>query len=115
MSKNNLKDMMNKRTPLTQPQREVVEPANMYATPQVDKPTSIQVGNTTSTQVDNSTNQQVDDPTSPPTKKSTKPLAEKYTTHLRPDTIKAIKRAAVETDQKDYQIVQQALDAYLNQ
>ena len=113
MSKNNLKDMMNKRTPLTQ--REVVEPANMYATPQVDKPTSIQVGNTTSTQVDNSTNQQVDDPTSPPTKKSTKPLAEKYTTHLRPDTIKAIKRAAVETDQKDYQIVQQALDAYLNQ
>jgi len=113
MSKNNLKDMMNKRTPLTQ--REVVEPANMYTIPQVGKTTSIQVGKSTSTQVDNSTNQQVDESTSPPTKKSAKPLAEKYTTHLRPDTIKAIKRAAVEADQKDYQIVQQALDAYLNQ
>lgn len=113
MSKNNLRDMMNKRTPLTQ--REVVEPANMYTTPQVDEPTSIQVGKYTSTQVDKPTNQQVDEATSPPIKKSTKPLAEKYTTHLRPDTIKAIKRAAVETDQKDYQIVQQALDAYLNQ
>ena len=37
---------------------------------------------------------------------------EKYTTHLRPKTIKAIKTLAVQYDQKDYEVVQAALDAY---
>jgi hypothetical protein len=37
----------------------------------------------------------------------------KYTTHLRPATIKALKRVAFESERKDYEIVQEALDAYL--
>ena len=45
--------------------------------------------------------------------KTTKPFVEKYTTHLRPETIKAIKTLAVQRDQKDYEVVQAALDAYL--
>ncbi len=105
MTKHNLKDTLAKRTPLAQ--REVVEPVNMYTSPQV--------GKTTSRQADKSTNQQVGETTSPQTKKTTKPLVEKYTTHLRPETIKAIKRAALESDRKDYEVVQQALDAYLKQ
>jgi len=40
-------------------------------------------------------------------------LVVKYTTHLRPSTIKALKRVAFESERKDYEIVQEALDAYL--
>lgn len=87
--KNDIRTLMNKRNPLTQ--RDVVEPAEMYTSLQVDKATSGQ------------------DP------KNTTPLVSKYTTHLRPETIKAIKRRAFETEHKDYEIVQAALDAYLAQ
>ncbi len=45
----------------------------------------------------------------------TNPQVEKYTTHLRPETIKAIKRAALDSDRKDYEVVQAALDKYLNE
>ncbi len=113
MKKNTIKDMMAKRTPLAQ--REVVEPVNMYTPPQVDKPTKPQVDQETDTQADTVTTQQVSESTRPQNRKPTRPLVEKYTTHLRSETIKAIKRAAVENDQKDYEIVQQALDAYLKQ
>ena len=64
--------------------------------------------------VNKSTSPQVDQTTNPQTGKSAKPLVEKYTTHLRPATIKAIKRVAFESERKDYEIVQEALDAYLN-
>ena len=37
----------------------------------------------------------------------------KYTTHLKKETIKAIKRYAVEAELKDYEIVQEAIDRYL--
>ena len=113
MRKDNLKAMMAKRTPLGQ--REVVEPVNMYTSPQGDKSTNPQVDEITSREVDISTNQQVGKPTSTQTSKPAKPLVEKYTTHLRPETIKAIKRLAVESDRKDYEVVQQALDEYLKQ
>lgn len=88
MSKANLQDMMTKRTPLAQ--RDVVMPANLYTNPQVDKPVYPRVD------------------------KPSKPQVEKYTTHLRPETIKAIKRLALEQDSKDYEVVQKALDVYLD-
>jgi hypothetical protein len=87
MSKASLQGMMSKRTPLAQ--RDIVMPTNLYTNPQVDETTS------------------------PRMEKSTKPLVEKYTTHLRPETIKAIKRQALEEDHKDYEVVQCALDEYL--
>jgi len=89
MSKTNLQDMMAKRTPLVQ--REAVTPARLYTNPQVEETTL------------------------PLTDKTIKPLVEKYTTHLRPETIKAIKRLAVEQESKDYEVVQNALDAYFGQ
>jgi hypothetical protein len=88
MSKASLQTMMNNRTPLAQ--REVVTPTHLYTSPQADNTTSPQTG------------------------KPARPQVEKYTTHLRPETIKAIKRTALENDQKDYEVVQQALDAYLH-
>ncbi len=44
--------------------------------------------------------------------KPAKPHVDKYTTHLRPETIKAIKRWAFEHEIKDYEVVQIALDAF---
>jgi hypothetical protein len=112
MKKGDLKDLMSKRTPLAQ--REVVEPVSMYTTPQVEKTTTPQVGEETSGQMDKSTTLPSDKTTNKQVRKAAKPQVEKYTTHLRPDTIKAIKREALENDRKDYEVVQQALDEYLN-
>jgi 5-methylcytosine-specific restriction endonuclease McrA len=36
----------------------------------------------------------------------------KWTTHLKPETIKAIKRYAFEQEMKDYEVVQEALDFF---
>ncbi len=44
--------------------------------------------------------------------KTTKPQVEKYTTHLRLDSIKAVKRWAFEHELKDYEVVQDALDMF---
>ncbi len=112
MSKSRLSDTLLSRSPLSK--REAVTPVNMYENPQVDKPTSPQTGKPTSgpsstvppVPASQAGSRQVD--------KSTKPLMEKYTTHLRPETIKAIKWTALDHDCKDYEIVQSALDAYLN-
>lgn len=59
----------------------------------------------TSPQIHKSTSIQVDKPE--------KPQVDKYTTHLRPGTIKAIKRYAFEHEMKDYEVVQLALDHFL--
>ena len=67
----------------------------------------------TSTQVDKPTNGLVGKGTSSRVDQTTQPLVVKYTTHLRPATIKALKRVAFESERKDYEIVQEALDAYL--
>ena len=67
----------------------------------------------TSTQVDKTTNALVGKGASSRVDETTQPLVVKYTTHLRPATIKALKRVAFESERKDYEIVQEALDAYL--
>ena len=67
----------------------------------------------TSPQVSKYTTPQTDSRTSGAVGESAPPLVVKYTTHLRPETIKALKRVAFESERKDYEIVQEALDAYL--
>ena len=61
--------------------------------------TNPQVGKTTSTQMD----------------KPAKPLVEKYTTHLHPETIKAIRIYAAQHDMKDYEVAQMAFDLLLQE
>ena len=109
----NINDLMSRRTPLAQ--REVVEPVDMYTNPQVDKTTRPQAGNDTSVQADEATNPLADKTTSRLVDKKIKPQVGKYTTHLRPETIKGIKRAALDSDRKDYDVVQAALAQYLTQ
>ncbi len=69
--------------------REVVKPVNIYEGLPVDKSTGRQVDKSTSLQV------------------------VKYTTHLRSDSVKAIKRYAFDHEIDDYEVVQQAVDAFL--
>lgn len=102
--KKRLAQLMDQRNPLS-PQREVVTPVNLYESPQVDK--------TTSAEEDKSTKPQVHKTTRGAVRKPAKPQVVKYTTHLKPETIKAVKQYAVAHEVKDYEVVQQALDTYL--
>ncbi len=81
--------------------------------PQVDKSTSGQVDKTTRRQTGKTTSRPGEVSSSPQATETTRPRVEKYTTHLKPETIKAIKRVAFESERKDYEVVQEALDAYL--
>jgi hypothetical protein len=86
-------------------------PADQESSP--SKATKPQVHKTTSSQVDKAINPLTGESVSREGGKSTKPLVVKYTTHLRPQTIKALKRLAFESERKDYEIVQEALELYL--
>jgi hypothetical protein len=116
-NKQKLQDLLKQRT--TPPQREAVKPVNLYTSPQVDKPTqeqdnkSIQVNKTTKPQTVKPVSKQVVKTVKPQADKQVKPLVVKYTTHLKPEVIKAIKLLAVETDKKDYELVGEAVESYL--
>jgi hypothetical protein len=92
-----LREMLKKRTPLLETKREAVTPVDLYTKPQVDKTTS----------------GQVDKQVKPQAVKTTKPRVVKYTTHLKPETIKELKRYALENDLKDYEVIQEAVEMYL--
>jgi len=94
----------------------------LYTKPQTDKDTeSTQVDKTTSVQEDKPTKQQAGKETKLQEgkqvytngDKSTSTQVVKYTTHLKQETIKAIKRYAVEAEIKDYEVLQEAVDKYL--
>ena len=121
-----LKEMLSKRNPLLSPKREVVTPVDLYTKPQTDKQEEILEkavsginqalkGKLTvkSIQVDKTTSGQVDKQAKPQTVKPTKPRVVKYTTHLKPEIIKELKRYALENDQKDYEIMGEAVEMYL--
>lgn len=103
-NKDKLKEMLTKRNPLLETKREAVTPVNLYTKPQVDNE---------STQVDKTTSRQTDKEIKPQTAKPAKPRVVKYTTHLRPEVVKDLKRYALENDQKDYEVMQEAVETYL--
>jgi len=75
----------------------------------VDKSTSQQVNKSTSQQTDKSINQQVNKET----KKQVNKFLKRFTTYLTEESIRTMKRLAFDIDQKDYEIFQEAVDAYL--
>jgi hypothetical protein len=97
-------------------ERVIVKPVDMLSPQdesiQEDKTTNPQEDKTTSIQVDKPTKPQEDETINRQTSKTTSPQIGKYTTHLRPNTVKAIKRYAVEHEIKDYEVVQKALDQF---
>lgn len=96
---------------LKREERIIVTPIDMLV-PQEEKEESTQVYKTTNILADKHTSGEEHKSTNTQTDKTTTPQVGKYTTHLRPDTIKAIKRYAVEHDIKDYEVVQKALDRF---
>jgi hypothetical protein len=114
MTRDKLKDAMARRSPLTP--RESVAPVDLYtvdaAEVVVDKLTSQQDDKRTSGDEDVSTSQHGDMLPSQPAAAAGSPRR-RYTTYLKPQTIKAIKRQAVDGERNDYEIVQEALDEYL--
>jgi hypothetical protein len=52
--------------------------------------------------------------TSKPAKKPTRAEPKKFASYLRPESIKALKRIAVDTDRNDYEVLQEAVDAYVS-
>src|SRR5262245_25036195 len=77
--------------------------------PNVYKSTNQQTNKSTSGQVDKSTNPLTDKSTNQQVNKSTK----RFTTYLTDESNKAMKRLALETDKKDYELFQEAVDKYL--
>jgi hypothetical protein len=120
-NKDKLKEMLNKRNPLVdsplfETKREAVKPVDFYnpSPNELEKSAYFQEAKEDkSIQVDKTTSTQVVKDTKPQAVKEAKPQIVKYTTHLKPKTIKAVKMLAVETDRKDYEIVEEALEAYL--
>ena len=104
MSKRRMADAIKARSPLAP--REAVAPADLYQT---------QPGNPEQPITREQENPIPRNPENPQAGKPERARPEKYSTLLRPATIKAIKRLALERDTKDYAIVQAALDAYLAQ
>lgn len=102
MNKKRLTEAMQSRSPLTR--REVVTPVNMYQQPATREEASADVNMSTSPQVDK--------PTNPQEAVSTGGPGKRYTTYLRPETIKAIKREAFLTERNVYEVVQTVLDAH---
>jgi len=118
-TKQKLQDLLKERETV---KREAVTPVSLYTKPQTDKDTeSTQVDKTTSVQEDKPTKQQAGKETKLQEgkqvytngDKSTSTQVVKYTTHLKQETIKAIKRYAVEAEIKDYEVLQEAVDKYL--
>ena len=63
--------------------REVVQPANLYGV------------------------------TSKPAKKQTSKTLKKFASYLKADSLKALKRIALDTSRKDYEVLQEAVEEYL--
>lgn len=97
------------------PKREAVTPVSLYTKPQVDNTTSVHTDKATRLQADKPTKAQKVKEVYTQGDRATSTQVVKYTTHLRPETIKAVKRYAVEAEIKDYQIVQEALERYLKE
>ena len=107
-NKDKLKELLKKR--------EAVTPVSLYSnteSTQNHKTTSTQHDKTTKLQVDGHTKPQVDKRAYTQHDKTTSTQVVKYTTHLKQETIKAIKRYAVEAEIKDYELVQEAVESYL--
>ncbi len=70
-------------------------------------------------QADKQANLQTRKPANPKTRLHANPqtgklaTVEKYSTYMRPDSIKEIKRIALETDRKDYEVLDEAVSFYL--
>jgi hypothetical protein len=125
MAKPDLRKMMANRTPLSP--RQAVEPANLYeaSVSPASEPANQQADLLVSEQASEPAivarpGLQQSDIARPPVadadlqarKQTSKPV-KKFASYLRHDSIKALKMVALREDKNDYEVLQEAVDAYL--
>jgi hypothetical protein len=88
------------------PENEIVR---LLAKKQTSKLTNQQV----SLPVNQQTSKEAKKQTSLPVNQQTSKLLKKFGSYLTEDSLKGLKRIAFETDRKDYEVLQEAVDQYL--
>lgn len=91
-NKKQLDQMLQKRN--AGPTREVVKPARLY-----DEAPETSV--------------EANQKTSKPEKKQTAKSRKKFATYLKPESIRALKRIAIDEERNDYEVLQEAVDDFL--
>ena len=125
MAKLDLNKMMETRSPLIAKEpatRETIESVDLYTSPQQKtKPKKLrtkadirQAENMMEMLRRNEVIRQGDFIENYAIERTTEQTVLKYTTHLAPMLIKAIKRISLESDMKDYEVVQAAIIEYLD-
>jgi hypothetical protein len=87
--------------PPLQPIERIRPPASKPANPQVSKPVSQQTGLPASSFA------------SKPANIQTSKLLKKFTSYLTEESVKSLKRVAFDSDRKDYEVLQEAVNYYL--
>ena len=112
-NKTKLAEMLKKRNPFT-PQRQAVTPVNLYA-PVVKAPKQV----STLALKHQDTKQVKLQSTKALKQKSTKALKhfstkalKHFSSYLTEQSLKAIKKEAIETDRKDYEVIQEAVNVF---
>lgn len=85
------------------------QPASKSASQQTSEEADYQTSKTTNVQTNKSESKQ----TSLPTNQQTNKILRKFGSYLTEDSLRGLKRIAFETDRKDYEILQEAVDQYL--
>ena len=77
--------------------------------------TSLLAKKQTSKEVSNQTSELVNSQTSKEVNQQGSKLLKKFGSYLPPETIKALKRYAFDNDRKEYEVLKEAIDFYLDQ
>jgi hypothetical protein len=93
--------------PLSEPASE--DKATLTSNDFVNKSINQQVNKEINPQISKSINQQTDKSTNQQVNKTRK----RFGTYLTPESIRSMKRLALDTDKDDYEVFQEAIDAYL--
>jgi hypothetical protein len=91
--------------------------ASLLANQQTSKEASKQTNKLASKQISKSANLQtsksVNQQTSLPTNQQTSKLLKKFGSYLTEESLRSLKRIAFDTDRKDYEVLQEAVDQYI--
>ncbi len=125
MPRRDLKQLMNARNPLAP--REVVQPVDLYTPPDPASKEATQAGGSLASQQTSNlpeqlpskpANQQASNSTAGPKttdgSHKTSKQVKKFASYLRPESLKALKLIALQEDKNDYEILQEAVDLYLD-
>ena len=104
-NKTKLAEMLKKRNPFT-PQRQAVTPVNLYA-PVVKAPKQV-----STLALKHQDTKQVKLQSTKALKHYSTKAPKHFSSYLTEQSLKAIKKEAIETDRKDYEVIQEAVNVF---